>query len=206
MDIVPLKPSQIPGKLIEYDLALGEQLNSGLILKKDQGFHMLTVFQKLFMMSYLYDIRDKSEAYVRTCTDKEWEELEEDDKLSFKMIANAEWKKIENLMGGVRNIIAMMGVDVIEIVRKTRKLMKVQKIVLDKDGIEHKYDDGTTQMKAVEFLAKISGNYSEEIDILNRTTINVNFGTNQPARPEDILSDNMEVIEGVVTSLSGESQ
>lgn len=167
---------------------------------------MLTVFQKLFMMSYLYDIRDKSEAYVRTCTDKEWEELEEDDKLSFKMIANAEWKKIENLMGGVRNIIAMMGVDVIEIVRKTRKLMKVQKIVLDKDGIEHKYDDGTTQMKAVEFLAKISGNYSEEIDILNRTTINVNFGTNQPARPEDILSDNMEVIEGVVTSLSGESQ
>ncbi len=198
MDITPLKPSQLPNKLVEYDLAIGEQLNSGLLLKKDQGFHMLSVFQKLFMMSYLYDIRNKSEAYVRTCTDKEWSDLEEDDKLKFKMIAHAEWKKIENIMGGVRNMIAMMGVDVVEIVRKTRKLMNVKKIVLDKDGIEHQFDDGATQMKAVEFLAKISGNYSEEIDNINRTTININFGTSQPANPNDILSDNMEVIEGTI--------
>jgi hypothetical protein len=198
MEIDPLKPSQIPQKLVEYDLAIGEQLNSGLLLKKDQGFHMLSVFQKLFMMSYLYDIRNKAEAYVRTCTDKEYTELDEDDKLKFKLIANAEWKKIENIMGGVRNMIAMMGVDVIEIVRNTRRLMSVKKVVLDRDGIEHKFDDGTTQMKATEFLAKISGNYSEEIDNINRTTINLNFGTNQPARPDDILSDNMEVIEGSI--------
>ncbi len=92
----------------------------------------------------------------------------------------------------------MMGVDVVEIVRKTRKLMNVKKIVLDKDGIEHQFDDGATQMKAVEFLAKISGNYSEEIDNINRTTININFGTSQPANPNDILSDNMEVIEGTI--------
>lgn len=201
MDMTPLKPSQIPNKLVEYDLAIGEQLNSGLLLKKDQGFHMLSVFQKLFMMSYLYDIRNKAEAYVRTCTDTEWSNLDEDEQLKFKLIANAEWKKIENIMGGVRNMIAMMGVDVVEIVRKTRKLMHVKKMVLDKDGIEHTFDDGSTQMKAVEFLAKISGNYSEEIDNINRTTININFGTSQPAKPEDILSDNMEVIEGTINQL-----
>lgn len=199
MELTPLKPSQIPNKLVEYDLAIGEQLNSGLLLKKDQGFHILNVFQKLFMMSYLYDIRDKAEAFVRTSTSEEWTELSEDDKLKYKLIANAEWKKIENVMGGVRNMISMMGVDVVEIVRKTRELMKARKMSLDKDGIEHFVEDGSTRMKAVEFLAKLSGNYNEEMENINRTTINLNFGTQQPAKPEDILSDNMEVIEGVVT-------
>ncbi len=204
MDIQPLKPSQIPNKLVEYDLAIGEQLNSGLLLKKDQGFHMLNVFQKLFMMSYLYDERDKAKAFVQTSTSEEWDDLSDDDKLKYKLIANAEWKKIENVMGGVRNMISMMGVDVVEIVRKTRELMRARKMSVDKDGTEHYVEDGSTRIKATEFLAKLSGNYSEEIDNVNRTTINLNFGTNQPAKPEDLLSDNMEVIEGVSVIINEE--
>jgi len=97
----------------------------------------------------------------------------------------------------VRNIIALMGVDVVSITEHARRLLKAKKKILDKDGNEHFMDDGATQYKALEFLAKISGNYSEELDVNSRIAININFqSTPNLADPASIKSDNMEFFEG----------
>ena len=184
----------MPQKLIDIEETFNEQLNEGLTLTKDQGFHVLSPAQKLYTVAYLFDIKNKVKSYVSTMTTEEYDSLDSSKVFQYSMIANAEWKKIEKLMGGPLNIISMMGVDIVEIIRKTRQLMRSKKMVLDKDGIEHKFDDGGTQFKALEFLAKISGNYSEEITDASRTSININFGMNTPAKPADIMSDNMEVV------------
>lgn len=196
MEQMLLKPSQMPQKLMDLDLTINEQLNEGLTLTKEQGFHLLSPQQKLFAVAYLYDVKDKVKAYIATMTTKDYSSLSEDEISMYKMVAPTEWKRIEKTMGGPLNIITLMGVDIVEIIRKTRQLMKARKMSIDKDGTEHYIEDGGTQFKALEFLAKISGNYSEEITDSSRTSININFGNHQPAGPRDIMSDNMEVVFG----------
>jgi hypothetical protein len=182
--------------LTKYDPSLNESMNAGLVLKKDQGFQFLSDTEKAFLVLYLFDVKHKAKAYARSFFGTDYDELSQEDKNTATLKANVTWKKIENTMGGVRNIIALMGIDVVKISREALRLMHVKKMVLDKDGEEHYMDDGSVQMKAVEFLAKLSGNYTEELENANKTSININFGTLPPANPEDIMSDNMEVVIG----------
>ena len=174
---------------------LGVNDNGGLVLKRDQGFQYLSVVEKAFVVCFLYDEHNKAKAFAKAIG-LDFESLAPIDKQNLRIKSETVWKDIENKLGGVRNIITLMGVDVVTITRHAVRLLSTKKMALDKDGVEHYSDDGATQVKALEFLSKLSGNYSEEIENTNKTSININFGASRPAKPEDIESDNMEVIIG----------
>jgi hypothetical protein len=181
--------------LTEIAGGMGEEANGGLVLKRDQGFQFLDPIEKAFMLCFLYEEPEKRKAYAKVIG-MDWDSLSANKKNHFTIKSNAVWKKIENHMGGVRNIITLMGVDIVDITRHAQRLLGSKRLQLDKSGSEHWSDDGSTQIKALEFLAKLSGNYSEDIDATHKTSININFGGSRPANPRDIESDNMEVVIG----------
>jgi hypothetical protein len=176
-----------------------QNMNLGLILKKDQGFQFLSIEDKAFLLCHLYsENKDKVESYCESVLDVDFKSLTPEEKSKTKLVANNRWKWIEQKMGGFRNIISMMGIDVVMIVQHAQRLLKADKMALDKNGVEHYSMDGQTQMKALEFLAKLSGNYAEDVNDQQKTSININFnGANpKPARPVDIEDDNMEIFVG----------
>jgi hypothetical protein len=172
-----------------------QNMNLGLILKKDQGFQFLSIEDKAFLLCHLYS---EVESYCESVLDVDFKSLTPEEKSKTKLVANNRWKWIEQKMGGFRNIISMMGIDVVMIVQHAQRLLKADKMALDKNGVEHYSMDGQTQMKALEFLAKLSGNYAEDVNDQQKTSININFnGANpKPARPVDIEDDNMEIFVG----------
>ncbi len=178
------------------------ELNGGLILKKDQGFNTLTVDEKAYLVARLYgNYKEKHLAYAESVLGKSYDALEDKERSNCRVMSNTRWKAIENKMGGVRNIISLVGVDIVMIVSEAQRLLRATRMSLDKFGVEHYEDDGATQMKALEFLSKLSGNYSEEIEASQKTSININFGSSLPTRAEDIMSDNMEIVVGETRSL-----
>lgn len=192
-------------KNVFYEVSeeLDEKMNEGLALKKDQGFQFLTTDDKAFLLAYLYGKDDKGipfgkfKAFSIAVLGLEIINLSMQQELKIRTASNLRWKKIEEKMGGVRNIISMMGVDIIEIIDHARRLLSAQKKIIDRNGTEHSMDDGSTQMKALEFLSKISGNYNEENDQTKKIALNIRFDlTPKPANPEDIEDENMEVFQG----------
>jgi len=192
--------SQSKNHFMDASQFIDVNMNHGLILKKDQGFQYLKVEDKAFLLCHLYETElTKPEAYCKSVWDKNFNDLTDIEKKRANVEANTRWKWIEQKMGGFRNIISMMGIDVVLIVREAKRLLKADKMALDKQGNEHYSMDGPTQMKALEFIAKLSGNYSEDAEGNQKTAININFNTSgnaKPARPKDIEDDNMVVFRG----------
>jgi hypothetical protein len=176
---------------ISYDLETS--IDKGLKLKKDQGFRFLDHHEQAFLISYVYGgAKKKRQSYLEAMEIDE-SSLTEDELKKASISSSITWARIEEKMGGPQNIIKLLGVDIVEIITHTRRLMNVKKLTLDKEGTEHYSDDGNSQMRALEFLAKISGNYSEEENMNNRPGININFNMNKTPNPVDVSDDNMEI-------------